>query len=397
MSNTFFWETPYGTYDLLPNEAYIKRTIETKISKLFVQWGYEEVFTPTIEYLDNLISDSTKETEKSLFKLLSYDNNIMALRHEMTTPLARVVSSKLKNVTLPMKLSYINNVFRLEQTQRGRQCEFHQAGVEIMGSSQATADAEVVALAIECIRCLNIDNFQISLGQVDFLNGFLEQLDFDIYTKKQIKHAIQNRNLVLLSNIVNNLSVDADSKKKLSQLPLLNGDETILEQARLLSTHEKSVEALDNLRDIYNSLKIYGLSKYVTFDLNIIRDFDYYTGMVFEGYSYDLGYPLCGGGRYDNLLDKFGVKMPATGFAIGIERLILVLKRQHKDVVNSNKLIKDMYIGYDKNSIEKAIIRAKELRQFNRNVNLSLTPQTISEVEDFVVNQGYKEYEYFSV
>ena len=136
-------EIPYGTRDFLPREAAEKRAIEGKIAETFKRWGYDEVATPTIEFLDTLTMGNGSNLESKMFKLFDKENRTMALRYEMTTPIARVVASRLVDDLLPYKLSYISSVFRYEKTQTGRQCEFHQAGVELIGSSKATADAEV--------------------------------------------------------------------------------------------------------------------------------------------------------------------------------------------------------------------------------------------------------------
>ena len=142
---------PYGTRDFLPAEAAGKRVVETRLAELFAQWGYEEVVTPSIEYLDTLGLGSSQNIGDHLFKLFDKSNQTLALRHEMTTPIARLVSTRLQDSPLPLKLSYISSVFRYEQTQAGRQCEFYQAGVELMGPGSPATDAEVVALAVTTI------------------------------------------------------------------------------------------------------------------------------------------------------------------------------------------------------------------------------------------------------
>ena len=167
-SEKLILETPYGTRDLLPEDAAEMRHVENNLSGLFRLWGYDEVVTPTIEHLETLAPRISEEN--SLFMLLGNQNKPLALRNEMTTPMARLVSSRLKNAPTPLKLSYLGNVFRVEQTQMGRQCEFHQAGVELMGSDTPASDAEIIALAIESILTCGIKDFQIHMGQVNFLD-----------------------------------------------------------------------------------------------------------------------------------------------------------------------------------------------------------------------------------
>ena len=166
---------PYGTRDFLPNEAMAKRQIEDAVASVFVKWGYEEIVSPTFEFLETLTIGNNDEMQQNMFKFFDKDNTTLGLRYDMTTPIARVASTRLNEEKRPLKLSYIANVFRYEQAQMGRQCEFYQAGVELMGVCQASADAEVIALSIETLRRAGLENFQISLGQIQFINGVMEE------------------------------------------------------------------------------------------------------------------------------------------------------------------------------------------------------------------------------
>ena len=156
--------------------------------------------------------------------------------------------------------------------------------------------------------------------------------------------------------------------------------------------NEQSRRAIDNLAEIYALLKSYGVADYVRFDLGIIRDFNYYTGMVFEGYSPGLGFPLCGGGRYDRLLTEYGHPMSATGFALGMERILLTLDRQGIQIPSVSR---DVYIGYAEQSIGEAIRRAMELRQIGKIVELGLKGQSYEEAESSREARGYAALEYF--
>lgn len=386
-------EIPYGTRDFLPNEAADKRAIETKLAELFAEWGYEEVVTPTIEYLDNLTLGSNSNLQDHLFKLFDKNNRTLALRHEMTTPIARLVSSRLTDYPLPVKLSYISSVFRQEQTQMGRQCEFHQAGVELMGSTSAFADAEILALAIQGLLRSGLKDFQICLGQVEFLNGIMEQYQLPAEVKEKLKEAMEQRNLVELESLVDQLGLSDNAKVVLKKLPLLNGDDAMLKSAYDLALNEQSRRALDNLSEIYRLLKSYGIEQYVRFDLGIIRDFSYYTGMVFEAYTPGLGFPLCGGGRYDHLLSDFGNACPATGFGMGIERILLALERQG---LEKPKRAHDIYLSYAAGKESQAVEQAGILRQKGKTVELALNPQNKTEATKMQQAKGYSELVYLS-
>ena len=361
-------ETPYGTQDFLPREAATKRAVEDKIFKLFARFGYDEVVTPTMEYLETLTTASGRAQEPHLFKMFDRNNRTLALRHEMTTPIARLVVSRLKDSPTPIKLSYNTNVFRFRTNQPGRQCEFYQAGVELIGISNAFADAEVISLAAQALNVAGLENFKICLGQVDFAGGLMANLPSDV--QNEVKSAIERHDIVALDNL------NVDDALKL--IPTLQGGKEILSAAQSIANNERSRRAIDNLTEIYRLLEVYGVADKITFDLGLIRDFEYYTGMVFEAYSPGVGYSLAGGGRYDNMLSDFGAARVATGFALGIERILDARKFQN---VAEDSQTKDFYLSYAKGFEDAAIKRAALLRAADKVVEVSLTPQIKADAE----------------
>lgn len=390
-NNGHVLEIPYGTRDFLPDEAAEKRIIETRLASLFAAWGYDEVVTPTIEYLATLTMGNGSALEPHMFKFFDKDNHTLALRHEMTTPIARVVASRLGDDTLPLKLSYVSSVFRYEQTQTGRQCEFNQGGVELIGGSNASADAEVIALAIEGMRHAGLKDFQVCLGQVEFVGGIMDQVHLSSLQQAKMKTALEKHDLVSLQGIVAEAGLSQKSAEILKKIPLLHGKKDLLESAYQFALNEKSRRALDNLAEIYRLLEIYGVADYVTFDLGVIRDFGYYTGMVFEAYTPGLGFPLCGGGRYDRLFSDFGAACPATGFAIGIERIMLALERQGlpKPVIR-----KDVYVAYAEGGRDDAIAAVRKLREDGSVVELALGAQTQAAALAYQKAKGYVKLQY---
>ena len=361
-------ETPYGTRDFLPSEAAAKREVEQKIFKLFSSFGYEEVVTPAMEFLETLTTSGGRIIEPHLFKMFDGNNRTLALRHEMTTPIARLAVSRLKDSPLPLKLSYNTNVFRFRKNQPGRQCEFYQAGVELIGISNALADAEIVALAAQALTVAGLEDFKICLGRADFVGGLMENLSAELQT--QIKSAIERHDIVALKN----LEID-DALKK---IPTLQGGREIFAEAEALARNDRSRKALDNLKEIYRLLEVYGVAEKITFDLGLIRDFEYYTGMVFEAYAPGVGYSLAGGGRYDNMLKDFGFDCPATGFALGIERILDARKFQ---CVEKNSRAKNFYVSFAAGFEDAAIKKVASLRADGKIVELSLTPQKKSDAE----------------
>ena len=386
-------EIPYGTRDFLPEEAAGKRVIENRLAELFAQWGYREVVTPAIEYLDTLTMGNGRSLEPRMFKFFDRDNRTVALRHEMTTPIARLASSRLKDCAMPLKLSYISNVYRYEQSQTGRQCEFYQAGVELMGSSSASADAEVIALAVRGLLRAGLEDFKLCLGQVEFVNGIMEQYQLEGTARENVRRAIEERNVVGLEALVDSLGIPAGAKDAIKRIPFLHGKEGLLKDAYGMALNVQSKRALDNLSEIFGLLESYGAGKYVTFDLGMIRDFNYYTGMVFEAYTPGLGFPLCGGGRYDHMLSDFGNACPATGFAIGIERILLALERQG---IPCPKSPRDVFVGYREGKAAEAIAAAEELRAGGKVAELALSSQTEDEARQMQKERGFQELVYLA-
>ncbi len=392
MDRGFLLEIPYGTRDFLPKDAKFKRELENNLAKTFSLWGYDEIVTPSIEYADTLTINNREGLENQLFKFFDKNNRTLALRHEMTTPIARVAASRMYDDVLPFKLSYISSVFRYEQTQEGRQCEFHQAGVELMGIADASADAEVIALAVDCLRKVGLKDFEICLGQVEFINGLMQQMGLSSQKQNEIRRALEKRNLVDLANAVESTGLPEKAKEALKSIPMLQGKKDVLEIANSLALNEQSRKALDNLSEIYELLQNYGVADNVNFDLGVIRDFDYYTGMVFEVYAPGIGYPICGGGRYDNMLSDFGTDCPATGFALGIERLMLALSKQEQISPTYKK--KGIYVAYASGKQIEAIKKVSKLRENGNIVEMAFAPQTRDVAKQYQIDKDIQEFIY---
>ena len=382
---------PYGTRDFLPDEAREKRAIESLLAEGFARWGYDEIVTPAFEFVDTLTLGNGRRIEPYMFKFFDRQNRTLALRHEMTTPIARVVASRMKGAEMPLKLFYLSPVYRYEQAQTGRQCEFYQAGVEFMGSDSEAADAEIVALAATSIKNAGLKNFQLCLGQVDFIHGLMQELRLDDNAQEAVKAALEAHDLVGLRVLADQAGLVSKGKEALLAVPLLHGGTEIIEKARAMTTNGQSLRALDNLQAIYRLLQAYGAEEYVKFDLGMIRDFGYYTGMVFEAYTPGLGFPLCGGGRYDRLLSDFGSACPATGFALGIERVMLALEREN---LKPSAPQKDIYISYAASKREDAIRLAEERRTAGEIVELSPSEETRDEAARRQTAKGYRELVY---
>lgn len=314
-------QVPPGTRDLPPGEASRARSTVDRVLSRLRRWGYREIVTPSIEYLDTLVRGEGTEAGDRLFKLVDRGGELLALRPEMTTPVARFVTTHLRDLPLPLRIAYAGQVFRGSETGSGRLREFPQVGCELVGAGTVEADAEIVALAVEALEASGAPACSVSLGHVGFLRGMLAGLDLPDGGDRHVRTFLYQKDFVGLRAILERYGVPAARADALTRLPVLSGRGAIEEARRAADTPE-SHRVLQDLEDLLDRLAAYGVGGAVRLDLSIIRDFDYYTGIVFEGHTPALGFALLGGGRYDRLLDGFGLPYPATGFAVRVDRVL---------------------------------------------------------------------------
>lgn len=318
-------QVPTGFRDLLPGEAKQKRQLENRFIDIFEKWGYQEVATPTVEYFETLAQDESSGVGDQMYRFFDRDGRILALRPDLTTPIARLAATRLRGYPLPLRLFYLASVFRYENPQAGRQREFSQAGVELIGSRSPAADAEVIALAVKSLENSGLDDFQIGVGQVEIFHGLMEEANLDEETRRRVRECMAGKDLVGLEAHLVKANVSPALRDLLVSLPTLHGGPEVIDRAMGLIDNRRARQGLTNLIQVFSALTAAGVGDRVTVDLGVLRGFEYYTGVVFEGYARGIGFPVCGGGRYDQLLEKFGFASPATGFAIGLERLMLAL------------------------------------------------------------------------
>jgi len=314
---------PHGVQDLLQGEAVRRRWAESTLRDLFSRWAYHEVIPPTFEYDDNLAVGAGSDVRQAMYRFFDREGHTLALRADFTTQLARVAATKLFDQPLPLRCFYVGSLFRHEEPQVGRQREFTQAGVELIGANTAVADAEVVALAVASLEALNISEFQINLGQMAVFRALTADLPSD--QLESIREATDHRNQARLLAALDEAGISGARRALLARLPELMGGPEVLDEARSLGG--AVAEAVDALGEVYDLLQAYGVADRVILDLGEVRGMDYYTGITFRGVAPGLGWPVLSGGRYDDLIGRFGLPLAAVGFGIGVERALLVQSR----------------------------------------------------------------------
>ncbi|MDF2701122.1 MAG: phosphoribosyltransferase regulatory subunit [Rubrobacteraceae bacterium] len=316
-----FSTTP-GTRDILPPESTRLLDVQAKVLERFRLHGFREVITPALEYSE--VVEEPKLRDAS-FKLFDPDNQMLLLRPEMTTPIARLVAQRLSNAPTPHKLSYSLPVYRRTGVGHGQSAEFHQAGVEVVGSTSPGEDAGTIALLVEALQSVGLgapQDFVLVLGQTAFYEGYLRRVAPE--ATSGLLAALAAKDLVRVDEISEGLLGGAPGVREIPRIVGPATDASVLEGAERYAEGEAAT-ALENLREILSHLDACGHLRSVMLDLGLIGRHNYYTGAVYEVYAAGLGFTVANGGRYDNLLRRFGEPLPATGFAISLERLISVL------------------------------------------------------------------------
>ncbi|MEJ2242487.1 MAG: ATP phosphoribosyltransferase regulatory subunit, partial [Candidatus Bathyarchaeota archaeon] len=323
---------------MLPNEVTEYYYVENQLKENFKLWNYNEVRSPTIEFVETLSTGVGSELVEAMFKFQDFDGKLLALRPEMTAPVARIVTTRMQSAPEPIRLFYINNVFRYSQSYLKREREFCQAGVELVGCNTPKADAEILALLISSLKKIGLTEIRIDLGHASLLKNLLNVTELNDQQKISIHNILACRDFVGLKNFMEQNNFPSNLRDvflELSRCRKLNEVSSISLNG---SKYEKVNKQLTNLIDLQEMLVEFKIEDKVFFDFSLTKKIDYYTGMVFEASIPNLGLPIGSGGRYDNFIEKFGkLQLPATGFALEIGKLIQALLAQGFKFPNRTK------------------------------------------------------------
>ena len=377
--------TPEGMQDILFERCYVKRDLENSIRKLFLQSGYNELETPTVEFYDVFSGDQSLIPQEDMFKFTDQQGRILALKPDMTIPVARVAATKLKDNLWPVKCCYIGNTFSYNELGGGKQKEYTQAGVEILGIKSPEADAELIALAVQSLKLAGIDEFQIDIGQVDFFKGLMEQSGLSEQEAEEIRELIDTKDFVGVEQLVNSHSIPEELKELILNLPRYFGSAELIDELEKKNVSGKASNALKYLKNVLAILEDWGYGEHVSIDLGMVQSMNYYTGIVFRGFTYDIGFPLLSGGRYDNLVKKFGRDIPATGFSLGINMILTALERQKKLPCKPGG---GVYILYAEKSRRKAYEILSELKKNGIVAELSISGMDIKKAMAYAVQKA---------
>src|SRR5215212_9076412 len=296
-----FATTP-GTRDVLPPESTRLLDVQGRIRDRFELFGFREVLTPALEYYEVIEEHGLRDVS---YKLFDQDNQMLLLRPEMTTPIARLISQRLAGSPPPHKLSYVLPAYRRASVGRGQSAELYQAGVEVVGSASPREDASTIALLVDVLQSLGLSapsDFAVVLGQSAFYRGYLRHV-----VPEAVTGALAAKDLVTVDELADELP--ADAAVGVRDIPRIVGpaaDESLIDEAGSFAVGDEAREALENLREILRHLQAHGALGAVILDLGLSGRHEYYTGAVYEAYAAGLGFTVANGGRYDNLLRRFG-------------------------------------------------------------------------------------------
>ena len=361
-------QIPSGMRDLLPQEAYAKQQLQRKITDIYASYGYQPLETPLIEFYSTYRNAFSQLKEETLYKFVDESGQILAVRTDMTLPIARVCVSKYANEKPPLRFSYCSNVYKVRQSFAGKRNEVTDCGIELIGMDSKDGDIEVLSCALDVMECFGIDDYTLEIGNSDFFKLACKQCDISAEDAQVLADLIDRKEIPALNEKLHTLALPEKASAFFEQLPLMNG-RGALQTARELCFSDELREETENLIRLDEILGRLGYGDKVTYDLGKVPHLDYYTGIIFEGYVKGIGTAVLSGGRYDALLRKLGRDLPAIGFGVKTDSLLDVCEAQMPSV---RKLI------YPREKAAEALLKARQLR---KDGPVELIPSDCEEME----------------
>jgi ATP phosphoribosyltransferase regulatory subunit len=308
---------PSGTRDVLPDEMRELRAITETLRGVFERHGYGEVYTPAIEYEDELAR--VPGAVQPAYRVFDDHGEVLSLRADMTVPIARLVATRYPTADPPLRFCYVAHAYRAVRPHRGQMREFLQAGIELVGAPGPPGTAEALTVLCAALDAVGLTGYRVGLGDASLYPALMAAFDVPGEARERMLHELATKDLVGLEREVSRLDLPADAKELLVSVPQARGGPGVLGAG-----DGPVADAMAGLRSVLDRLEP-AVAERVIFDLGLARGMGYYTGAVFDVYDPALGAPLGGGGRYDDLLGRFGRPLPAVGFALGVDRLHVAL------------------------------------------------------------------------
>ena len=372
--------TPEGVRDIYSDECKRKRVVIEKLHHVFKLYNYDEIETPTFEFFDIFNGEKGTASSNEMYKFVDRENNTLVLRPDMTPSIARCVSKYFSGEKHHIRLCYQGQTFLNCSRLQGKLSETTHMGAELIGDDTSAADGEIVSMMIDCFLAAGLSDFQVSIGQVEYFRGLVEEAAVEEEVADELREAIQNKNAFSVETICKQAGVSKTLTESFCNLINTYGDIKVLEDAKQAITNERCIKAIERLEKLYRIISYYGYEKYVSFDLGLLSDYNYYSGVIFRGYTYGTGHAVATGGRYNGLVKQFGVDTPSVGFAFIVDELVTAMNRQK---INLDIRKKASMILYMEDMQKEAIAIAKCYRDKDRTAQLTRksSRSTIEEYE----------------
>lgn len=385
--------TPEGVRDIYGEECAKKIKVQETMHHVLQLYGFQDIQTPTFEFFDIFSEKRGTVVSKNMYRFFDREGNMLALRPDITPSVARSVAKYYQEEELPIRLCYSGNTFINNSSYQGKLKETTQIGAELINDDTSDADAEMIAVTIECLLECGIKELQVEVGHADFFHGIVDEGNFDESEKEELRNLIISKNFFGVEQMMEQKNLPLELKKLFLELPSLFGNLENLNYAKSLTKNEKALHAISRLEKLYSILETYGLHSYVTFDLGMLSEYNYYTGIIYKAYTYGTGEPVAKGGRYGNLIEQYGKKAPAIGLAIEIDQVMIALSRQKINIFEEEIPILVLYMG---DSRKTAIDLANHQRKQQNMVELvrKSSRRELEEYEMYAVRKGAKEIVY---
>ncbi len=359
--------TPEGVRDIYGDEEEKKLEVERLLQEKLHSYGCRDIQTPTFEFFDVFSKEVGTTPSRELYKFFDKEGNTLVLRPDFTPSVARCAAKYFMDEDLPVRLCYQGNTFTNTSNLQGKLKEVTQMGVELIGDDSVYADAEMIAMVIEALYHAGLTDFQVSIGNLEYFKGICAQAGLDEETELTLRELISGKNYFGAEELLAGKNVKEKDRAALLKTSDLFGSVEALEEARHAVNNKRSLKAVERLEQVYQVLCDYGVEKYVSFDLTMLSKYNYYTGIIFKGYTYGVGDTIVKGGRYDTLLGRFGKETPAIGFMIAVDDLLLAMERQN--VLSAHSAGRTRLFYNDKNFRER-LKEARMLRAEGKAVEL---------------------------
>lgn len=353
--------TPEGVRDIYNAECEKKSILQDHLHRTLRQYGYHPIQTPTFEFFDIFSSEIGTTPSKDLYKFFDREGNTLVLRPDITPSVARSAAKYFSEEDMPIRLCYMGNTFINNSSYQGRLKESTQLGAELIGDSAVDADAEIIAMAVQCLRNAGLKEFQLSVGHADFFRGLKEAAGLLEEQEEELRSLISNKNFFGVDEFVETMNLDGDLKKLFQMLGALYAGTDELKAAKdCARSYPRVLKAIEHLEELHKVLEVYGISRYISFEPGMISDYRYYTGIIFAGYTFGSGEAIVKGGRYDELLTYFGKDSASIGFAVVIDQLMAALSRQKIEIPCDHFC---ELIVYEPSLRREAVLKAEEKRR----------------------------------